>query len=192
MSHSGMLFYQQFTHIVFIQQKMFCFQLCPLARSRLCCYRFIILLFMYNKILLNNCSYLTIVGTLWYLYCIQFLVDGTTEVLIGVSVAIVIIAIICGVYIHRKRRLLGGGRRKPLASRAGKVEYIFNSLNTLTVLEMKILIYWFESNSCIYFHIHVVLRKLKNSLVQTKFHWSWAGEPVLIVRTGLSLKLNSW
>ena len=52
--------------------------------------------------------------------------------MIGVSVAIVIIAIICGVYIHRKRRLLGGGMRNPLASRAGKVEYIFNSLNALT------------------------------------------------------------
>ena len=63
----------------------------------------------------------------------RYLVDGTTEALIGVSVAIVIIAIICGVYIHRKRRFLEGGRRKPLASRGGKVKYKFNSLNSLSL-----------------------------------------------------------
>ena len=47
---------------------------------------------------------------------------------------------------------------------------------------MKITIYWSESNSLIYFK-YSSKQKLKNLPVQTKFYWSWAGGPVLIVRT---------
>ena len=60
----------------------------------------------------------------------------------------------------------------------------YNNLLSNTVLQMKIWIYWSESNSWIYFYIHLVLNKnWKNLLVQTKFFWSWAGGQVLIVRT---------
>jgi hypothetical protein len=64
-----------------------------------------------------------------------------------------------------------------------------------TVLEMKIWIYWSESNCWIYFYIPVVLNKNKKIYWfeqsftglgpedRTKFYWSWAGGPVLIVRT---------
>jgi hypothetical protein len=58
----------------------------------------------------------------------------------------------------------------------------------MAVLEIKIWIYWSESNSWIYFYI--VLKK--NVLVKTKFHWSWAGEQVLIVRTAMVWVHWSW
>ena len=45
---------------------------------------------------------------------------------------------------------------------------------------MKIWNYWSESNSWIYFYI--VLKK-KQKFNGSKFYWSWAGGPVLIVRT---------
>jgi hypothetical protein len=51
------------------------------------------------------------------------------------------------------------------------------------VLEMKILIYWSELNSWIYFLYSSLKKKLKNLLVRTKIYWSWAGGSVLIVRT---------
>ena len=52
-------------------------------------------------------------------YC--FLVDGTTEILIGVSVAIVIIAVICGIYIHRRGGNSGGRHKIPLKGRSIQV-----------------------------------------------------------------------
>ena len=52
----------------------------------------------------------------------------------------------------------------------------------IAVLEMKIWIYWSESNSLIYL-IFIYLIKLKKLLVWTKFYWSWAGGPVDTVRT---------
>jgi hypothetical protein len=58
----------------------------------------------------------------------------------------------------------------------------------IAVLEMKIWIYWSESNSLIYL---IFLIKLKNLLVWTKFYWSWAGGPVDIVRTAYSSALFS-
>ena len=52
--------------------------------------------------------------------------------------------------------------------------------------EVKIWIYWFESNSWIYFYIPVYLnKKLKNLLFRTNVYWSWARGPVLIGRTGM-------
>ncbi|XP_071148485.1 uncharacterized protein [Mytilus edulis] len=44
--------------------------------------------------------------------------DGTTEILIGVSVAIVIIAVICGIYIHRRGGNSGGRHKIPLKGRS--------------------------------------------------------------------------
>ena len=66
-----------------------------------------------------------------------------------------------------------------------------------SVLEMKIWIYWSQSNSWIYFIypnqilefiLYIYLYKnWKNLLVRTKFYWSWVGKPVLIVGTAASL-----
>ena len=43
-----------------------------------------------------------------------------------------------------------------------------------TVLEMKIWICWYESNSWIYFYI-VQNKNWENVLVRTKLYWSWTG-----------------
>ena len=56
------------------------------------------------------------------------------------------------------------------------------SLLIITVFEMKIWNYWSGSNSWIYFYI-VLNKNWKNLLVWTKFYWSWAGGPVLILST---------
>jgi hypothetical protein len=50
--------------------------------------------------------------------------------------------------------------------------------NSIPVLEMKIWIYWYESNSWIYFYIHIMYtvylnKNWTNLLVRTKFYWSW-------------------
>jgi hypothetical protein len=51
------------------------------------------------------------------------------------------------------------------------------------VFKMKIWIYWSESNSWIYFYIHVVLNKnWKIYWSDQQFYWSWDEGPVLIVR----------
>jgi hypothetical protein len=56
-----------------------------------------------------------------------------------------------------------------------------------SVLEMKIWIYWSQSNSWIYFIYIYLYKNWKNLLVRTKFYWSWAGKLVLIVRTAVSV-----
>ena len=52
-----------------------------------------------------------------------------------------------------------------------------------TVLDIKIWIYWSESNSWINFTLIFFYKNWKIFLVQTKFYWSWAWWLVLIVRT---------
>ncbi len=68
----------------------------------------------------------------------------------------------------------------------GRQSVSFLWSTAFTVLEMKIWIYWSESNPWIYFYI-----KLKNLLVLTNLNWSWAGGLVLIVKTGIMLGF-SW
>ena len=82
----------------------------------------------------------------------------------------------------------------PVSTFRTDVIYLWNepmSIIRNTVREMKIWIYWSESNSWIYFYIYLN-KNWKIYWFWTKFYWFWAGGPVLIMRTVTSIYMCSF